>query len=317
MTTKKAYFFLIIGVLIISFAPIFARLVQIDSAEYSAMDPTAAAFYRAFIGGVFLFIVLLVQRKSIFKIDKRVLGYLCIGGLFFAVDMTAWYRSIVLVGPGLATLLASFQVFVLTIVGFLFLKERPGLLQWISIPIALFGLALIVGLDWSAIDASYRLGIWLGLLTAFCYAIYILAIRGANKYELQHTSEPNDPIRIMAVVSLIIAVILFVFTLGLGESFSVQRPSNWIWLILTGVFCQAVAWVIISLSLPHIRAAHVGMIILLQPIFAFIWDIIIFDRPVKSIEVVGASIAILAIYIGSMQKATPSAEQKISNEDAH
>ncbi len=317
MTTKKAYLFLIVGTLIISFAPIFARLVQIDTAEYSAMDPTAAAFYRAFIGGIFLCIVLFVQKKSLFKINKRVLGYLCIGGLFFSADMTAWYRSIVLVGPGLATLLASFQVFVLTIVGFLFLKERPGLLQWLSIPIALFGLALIVGLDWSAIDASYRLGIILGLLTAFCYAIYILALRGANKFELQNSTEPNDPIRLIAVVSLITAVILFLFTIAGGESFSVQKPSNWIWLILTGVFCQAIAWVIISLSLPHIRAAHVGMIILLQPIFAFIWDILIFDRPVKSIEIIGASIAILAIYIGSMQKTDAPQSSRVSSKNAH
>ena len=317
MTTKKAYIYLIIGTLIISFAPIFARLVQVGNAEYSPMDPTAAAFYRAFIGGVFLCIVLLVQKKSIFKIDKRVLIYLCIGALFFAIDMTAWYRSILLIGPGLATLLASFQVFVLTIVGFLFLREHPGLLQWISIPIALLGLALIVGLDWNAIDEGYRLGILLGLLTAFCYAIYILVLRGANKYELQHSNEPNDPIRIMAVISLIIAAILFLFTLGLDESFSVQRPINWLWLILTGVFCQAIAWVLISLSLPHIRAAHVGMIILLQPIFAFIWDILIFDRPVKSIEIVGASIAIIAIYIGSMQKTNPSPELDTTNENTH
>lgn len=318
MTSKKAYLLLIIGTLIISFAPILARLVQVGSAEYSPMDPTAAAFYRAMIGGVFLSLVLLIQRKPIFKIDRRVLIYLCIGALFFAIDMAAWYRSIVLIGPGLATLLASFQVFVLTIVGFLFLKEHPGLLQWISIPLALFGLALIVGLDWSAIDSGYRLGILLGLLTAFCYAIYILVLRGANKHELQFSTSPNDPIRIMAVISLIIAAILFVFTLGFGESFSVQRPINWLWLILVGVFCQAIAWVIISHSLPHIRAAHVGMIMLLQPIFAFIWDILIFARPVKNIEIIGASIAIVAIYLGSMQKSksSPTPVQEPENESA-
>ena len=304
MTQKKAYLYLIVGTLIISFAPIFARLVQMQSGGYPAMDPTAAAFYRAIIGGVFLSLVLLYQRKSIFVINKKVLMYLCIGALFFSIDMTAWYRSIVLVGPGLATLLASFQVFVLTIVGFLFLKEHPTLIQWLAIPVALLGLALIVGLDWSQIDSSYKLGILLGLLTAVCYAAYVLSLRGANKYELALSKTGNDPIRLIAVVSLITAVILFLFTLGMNESFAVHRPMNWLWLILTGVFCQAIAWVFISYSLPHVSAAHVGLIILLQPIFAFVWDILFFDRGITQVELIGAVITVVAIYFGSVQIGT-------------
>ena len=293
--------YLIVGTLIISFAPIFARLVQVQSDGFPAMDPTAAAFYRAIIGGVFLVLVLLIQRKSIFSIDKKVLMYLCIGALFFSVDMTAWYRSIVLVGPGLATLLASFQVFFLTIAGFLFFKEHPNLIQWLSIPVALLGLALIVGLDWSQIDSSYKLGILLGLLTAVCYAAYVLSLRGANKHELAAGKKGNDPIRLIAVVSLITALILFLFASGMNESFAVHRPMNWLWLILTGVFCQAIAWVFISYSLPYVRAAHVGMIILLQPIFAFVWDILFFDRGITQIELIGAVITVVAIYFGSVQ----------------
>jgi len=230
LTAKKSYLNLMLGVFIISFAPIFARLVQMPSDGYVAMDPTAAAFYRAFIGGIFLALVLLIQRKSLFSINKKVLMFLCIGAIFFAIDMTAWYRSIVLVGPGLATLLASFQVFFLTIAGFLFFKEHPSLIQWLSIPVALFGLALIVGLDWSAIDSSYKLGILLGLLTAVCYAAYVLSLRGANKYELEFSTTGNDPIRLMAIVSLLISGLLWVFTISLGESFSVQAPINWLWL---------------------------------------------------------------------------------------
>lgn len=303
MTQKKSYLFVILGTFIISFAPILARLVQAEGNGYLAMDPTAAAFYRAAIGGLFLLIVLIIQRKSLFAIDKRVFLYLCIGALFFAVDMTAWYRSIVLVGPGLATLLASFQVFVLTIVGFLFLKEHPSLIQWLSIPVALLGLALIVGIDFETLDAGYKLGIFLGLLTAFCYAIYVLSLRGANKHELAFSKTGNDPIRLMAVVSLLTALILFLFTFSAGESFSVQNPINWLWLILTGIFCQAIAWVLISKGLPYVPAAHVGMIILLQPILAFVWDILIFDRGITALELVGAVITVGAIYFGSVSKA--------------
>jgi len=306
VTQNKSYLFVILGTFIISFAPILARLVQVEGNGYAAMDPTAAAFYRAVIGGIFLAIVLLIQKKSLFSIDKRVFLYLLIGALFFAVDMTAWYRSILLVGPGLATLLASFQVFVLTIVGFLFLKEQPSFIQWLSIPFALLGLALIVGIDFETLDAGYKLGVALGLLTAFCYAIYVLSLRGANKHEIAFSKTGNDPIRLMAIVSLLTALFLFLFAAGAGESFSVQNPTNWIWLILTGVFCQAIAWVLISKGLPYVPAAHVGMIILLQPILAFVWDILIFDRGITRVELIGAVVTVVAIYFGSVSKSEAS-----------
>lgn len=301
MANKKAYLYLIAGALTISFAPILARLVQIETPDFEGMAPTASAFYRAIIGSIFLSVIVWLQGKSLFKIHKRVAFYLGVGALFFALDLAAWHRSIDLVGPGLAALLASFQVFILTIVGFLFLKERPGWLQWLSIPLALLGLGLIVGIDTGTLDAGYKLGIVLGLVTACCYAGYVLSLRGANKHEIESLTADNDPIRLMAIISLITAVFLLLLSVGMGESFAVGRPINWLWLILLGVFCQAIAWVFISLSLPFVRASHVGMIILLQPIFAFVWDILIFDRGITSLELAGAVIAVVAIYLGSMQ----------------
>jgi hypothetical protein len=45
----------------------------------------------------------------------------CACGLFFALDLFCWHASILHIGPGLATIIDNFQVFVLTTVGILFL----------------------------------------------------------------------------------------------------------------------------------------------------------------------------------------------------
>jgi len=55
------------------------------------------------------------------------------------------------------------------------------------------------------------------------------------------------------------------------------------------------------------------MIILLQPIFAFIWDILIFDRGITSIELVGAVLTVIAIYFGSVQ-ISKSPQDNINHE---
>ena len=40
-------------------------------------------------------------------------------GVFFSLDLWFWHRSIIYIGPGLSTLLANFQVFILMLVGIL------------------------------------------------------------------------------------------------------------------------------------------------------------------------------------------------------
>jgi len=42
----------------------------------------------------------------------------------------------------------------------------------------------------------------------------------------------------------------------------------------------------------------VGLILLLQPALAFVWDILFFGRPTRAVELVGAAITLGAIYLG-------------------
>jgi hypothetical protein len=66
----------------------------------------------------------------------------------FALDLFFFHRSILFVGPGLATLLANFQVFILALAGVVLLGERLNWQTAVSIPLAVLGLATIVGFDW-------------------------------------------------------------------------------------------------------------------------------------------------------------------------
>ena len=43
-------------------------------------------------------------------------------------------------------------------------------------------------------------------------------------------------------------------------------------------------------------------VLLLQPALAFIWDVVLFDRPTAVLEVVGAMLALVAIYLGSARE---------------
>ena len=59
---------------------------------------------------------------------------------------------------------------------------------------------------------------------------------------------------------------------------------------------------LISKALPKLEASRAGLILLLQPTFAFVWDILFFSRASTWLEMLGALVALFAIYLGVSAK---------------
>ena len=145
---------LFVGASLISLSPVWVKLVTVS--------PTTSAFWRLAIGGWVIGAYLLVTRRRL-QFSSQVWLVLALAALFLAADLWFYHRSIQFIGPGLSTLLANFQVFVMAAAGLLILREPPTGRQMIAIPLALFGLALIVGIDWQNLGADYKRGILFGL----------------------------------------------------------------------------------------------------------------------------------------------------------
>jgi drug/metabolite transporter (DMT)-like permease len=211
------------------------------------------------------------------------------------------------VGPGLATLLANFQVFVLAAVGVAFFKERLSPLQMVSIVLAMVGLGLLVGSNWASLPSLYHRGVVLGLLTAGCYAGYLLSLR-----RIRTGGEAGSAYATMTVVSLITAVILAAAIGFEGGSFVIPAWSDAGWLFLYGLVPQVLGWVLISKSMARVGAAQVGLVLLLQPTGSIVWDCIFFGRRFTAIELTGAVLALAAIYMGTLKPKQPAKTARFS-----
>ncbi|MDG2108051.1 MAG: DMT family transporter [Woeseiaceae bacterium] len=276
---------LFIGAALISLSAVWVQLVDIS--------PSASGFYRVLIGGLALSIFLLVTCRQL-RLSKRHWLLFVVAPAFLVLDLWFWHRSIVVIGPGLATLLANFQVFIMMIVGVIFLRQMPTPTQMLAVPLALVGLSMIVGFDWSALPGDYKYGVVLGLLTALAYACYLLTLR-----KIRSVSTYRVPSREVAVVSMIAAAIMAIIVIV--EEGSIVIPSNEDlgWLIAYGVFSHCLGWLFIVSSLSEVSTVQAGLALLLQPTLSFVWDILFFDRLMTGIEVSGAVIALTAIYFGS------------------
>jgi len=275
------------GAVLISFSPVFVKLVSVS--------PTTSGFYRVFLGGIALALFLLLTGREL-SFTKRAWTALILSAVFFALDLWFWHRSIMYVGPGLATLLANFQVFIMIAAGVVLLSQRPTVRQLIAIPLAIIGLAMIVGLDWQSLQQDYQLGVIFGLLTAVCYAGYLLTMR-----RVRTDSKHAVPSREVAVMSLVAAAMLGLAAIAEGESLSIPTVNDAIWLACYGLLAHGVGLMFIASSLAKVTTTEVGLALLLQPTLSFAWDIIFFGRVLTAVEAVGAAIALMAIFLGSRQ----------------
>ncbi len=172
------------------------------------VSPINSAFYRVFFGFIFLLIVTL-HTRDFPPVNSSKIGLITLCALLFAVDLICWHASIIYIGPGLATILGNFQVFFLTIIGIFFLKEKISPLFIAAVPLAVVGLFLILGFQWSTLDVQYKKGIFLGLATACCYTGFLLSLKAIQSNGRQ-LSFYHSLMLISLVCSLILAIYMWI-----------------------------------------------------------------------------------------------------------
>jgi drug/metabolite transporter (DMT)-like permease len=280
---------LFLGAVLISLSPVWVKLVSVP--------PTTSGFYRTAIGSVTVLLLMAFARQKL-RLSKRTWLLVALAGAFFSLDLFFWHRSIIYVGPGLSTLLANFQVFIMMFAGVVLLRQKPGAMQLLAVPLALVGLLMIVGLDWQSLPGDYRLGIVFGLLTATMYAGYLLSLRAARV-----NSQSRVPLAEVAVVSMVCTLLLVLMAQAEGVSLAVPDPGDIKWLLCYGVLSHSFGALLLASSLPQVSTTEAGLALLLQPTLSFVWDVLFFDRPMQPIEIAGAAIALFAIYLGSRKPA--------------
>lgn len=285
---------LVLGATIISFSGVWVK--------WSHVSSMTSAFYRVAFGGLFLVLASLIRSELRWP-GGRQLTLVLMCSFFFTLDLWLYHYSINHVGPGLGTILPNFQVFILTAAGIIFLNETVRVTFLIAVPTAIAGLVIIVGIDWGHLDEAYKMGVYAGLAAAVCYAGFLLSLRKLQSYETGASF-----FYILMLVSLMSALFLGTQIHLSGDSFSLPGFQSLFSLLALGFFSQFFGWILIANALPRTRTSISGLVLLLQPALAFVWDVLLFDRLMSPTSWVGVSLVLIAIYIGTSR---PSASHKI------
>lgn len=269
----------------------------------TGMPPTAVAFWRMLLAGGLL-AALVTLRHGWQALPGKAWRWLTVPALAFAIDLWMWHKSILLVGPGLATLLANTQVFFMALAGVLLFRERLGMRFVAGVLLAFFGLWLLLGADWASLSPRYRGGVWLGLATGVAYAAYNVGLKRTQA--LAGAGRARVPVeQVLCLAAFGSALCLGAIGWAEGEAF--RPPSRHAWgllLVLAGVG-HCLSWVLISRAMGALPVALAGLLLLAQPIVAYLLDAALFEMPVSPRQWLGLLVSLAGIFVAGVRGRAP------------
>jgi drug/metabolite transporter (DMT)-like permease len=222
-----------------------------------------------------------------------------ISGLIGFVFGDGWYfRSLVILGPGRASLLASTSPIFTTLVAWPLLHERPG-------PLALLGMALTVGgVSWvigargvaasEHREGSHAMGVLAGLLAALGQAVGYVFSR-------QALSSGIDPISatVVRVGAAVVAIwLIAAFSRAVPETLGALRDRGAAAFMAGGSFFGPFLGVTLSLTaIRYIPAGVASSITAIYPVFALLIAARFHGERVTTRALLGALVAVAGVIV--------------------
>lgn len=254
----------------------------------------AMSFWRLAIS-VIVFAMLAKVTGQRLPHSRRAIVYALLSGVFLGFDLALWHESIHAVGPGIATLLNSLQIFFLAAIGFFYFSERQSILQLLSLCLAMLGVAMIGSPEFAQNKAA-TWGFFAGIVSGAMLAASMTFIRKT------HDIEPTPIFVLMQLISIggLLTMLVPMFIFDTGNI----MPNTWSelgWVLVYGIVMQCFAWGLIAYSVPKLSLTLVGLLLLTEPIAALVIDYSWLDKSINSLQWSGALLTMFAIFLGSLK----------------
>jgi len=274
---------LIIGIVCISFSPIFVKLAE--------AAPVASGFYRIFIAWLFLAPYCIFGKKL--KIGYKDLAIALIGGVVFGADIAIWNLSLIKISATISTLIANLAPVWVGLLSFLILRKRSGLLFWVGTWVAIGGMVILVGFS-NILHLQFNIGLVYALIASLFYAIYIMITKGI----LQRITTVTFMFYNMLGASVFLLIIS-----GFQHNELIHfSTSTWLCLLGMGLVCQLAGWITINYAINHMEATRVSIALLSQTILAGLWAMIFLSERLAFKEIAGSVVILAGIAITFLKR---------------
>jgi drug/metabolite transporter (DMT)-like permease len=276
---------LAIGIVCISFSPIFVKLAD--------ASPIICAFYRIFFAWICLLPYCLY--KGNLKMQRKDLVLALVGGLVFASDIAVWNLSLKIISATVSTLLANLAPVWVGLLSYVLFKKRSGGLFWIGTFIAIAGMVVLVGVS-NLIHLKLNIGIVYAVAASLLYSIYILITKDILKR--------ISTIPFMFYNMLAAGVFLLILSMVLGNDLFHYNLKTWGSLAAMGILCQLTGWITINYAISHLESTKVAITLLSQTVVTCLLAVLMLNESLELKEIIGSVIVLAGIAITFLRPKT-------------
>lgn len=278
---------LIFGACILGLASTLVRL--------SEAGPSATGFWRLTMALPLL--AVLVYRSGVSNI-ARPSPILFVAGVTFGIDIALWHYGVMGTSLANANVLANLTPVVVTLLSWLFLRQRPKALFLVALTLALCG-AWLLSQAKSGGGGDHARGDLLSAASCIWYAMYLLATGIARR--------TDATVKVMFWSTLTAAPVMLLIAVMLNEPLLPAGPNGWLACVGLGVIHVAgqgsIAWALGRLSAPT-----ASIIVLVQPVVAAALGWLVFSEALPLSQAFGAALVLLGIVLA--QRSTQTVESR-------
>jgi len=237
-------------------------------------------FYRSifFLWVLIAFILLTYGKKTFKKIKEAGVPGL-IGGLFLSTNFVAYMYSMMETTVANVVFIISTQTVFLPIVAYIFLKEKISPRGYVAIMLAMIGVTLMIG---DSLGTGSLKGNLAALTIPINFSVLVLIIRKYPKVDM------IPAIFYAGILSCLYGLLLL-------ENFAISTKDIWLAFLL-GVPQLAFGFIFITIGSRTTPAVMVGLLMLMESIFAPIW-VWLFYNEIPPISVLVGGIIILSAVV--------------------
>lgn len=270
--------------------------------KLSGASAGTAAFLRCAIALVVLVPLTLVEWRRIGPRPWRLQRLDVAAGALLGVDYVCWVKSIYDVGASIATVLINIQVVVFPLLAWVFLRTRSSGRFLVAVPVMLFGVVLAAGLVGPGEPGTDPVGgIVYGAIAGITYAGYMLFMRLGGGHG--HVFFP-----VCASTATACLVSALIGGLWTGLDLSLTLPG-WLWLTALALIGQVLGWLLIAGALPRLAPHISGTLLLLHPVLAVFFGVIVLGERPTAVQIGGCLLVIAGVWFASRVPRRHTGEQ--------
>jgi len=241
-------------------------------------------FYRSifFLWVLIAFILLTYGKKTFKKIKEAGVPGL-IGGLFLSTNFVAYMYSMMETTVANVVFIISTQTVFLPIVAYIFLKEKISPRGYVAIVLAMIGVTLMIG---DSLGTGSLKGNLAALTIPINFSVLVLIIRKYPKVDM------IPAIFYAGILSCLYGLLLL-------ENFAISTKDIWLAFLL-GVPQLAFGFIFITIGSRTTPAVMVGLLMLMESIFAPIWVWLFYNEIPPISVLVGGMIILSAVVMKSL-----------------